>query len=140
MEKEWLLMTMVTADKEITLDNEIIRAYPIGIKADENIWVHSDRLIDSADLGYGYPKKGDMFFSVVDEEWKKAASGNFNEKLIERFLILRKPRDEWQAWKDRCPLTEWSPEMREKLINWLKDLPEATRARYKDGIEIGKGE
>jgi len=127
MKKEWLLMTMVTADKEITLDNEIIRAYPIDIKADENIWVHPDRLVDPDDLDYGYPKAEDMFFSVADGEWKKA-SDDFNEELTERFLIFRKPCDEWQAWEDNCPLTEWSPEMREKLIDWIKKA-----------IEIGKG-
>jgi len=63
MEKEYLLMTMVTADKEI--DNEIIRAYPIGIKADENIWIHPDRLIDKDDVDYGEPRAGDIYFDRI---------------------------------------------------------------------------
>jgi len=136
MEKEWLLMTMVTADKNELNNGGNVFAFK---KSGESGYFDPSRLINSADLDYGYPKKGDMFFSVADEKWKKA-SGDFNEELTERFLVLRKLRDELQEWEDRCPLTEWSPEMREKLIDWLKDLPEATRARYKDGIEIGKGE
>jgi len=122
MEKEYLLMTMVTADKEI--DNEIIRAYPIGIKADENIWIHPDRLIDKDDVDYGEPRAGDIYFDRIKKDWNIAC-----HFISEIRLIHRKPKpDKWQEWEDRCPLTEWSPEMREKLIDWIKKA-----------IEIGKG-
>jgi len=125
MKKEYLLMTMVTADKEI--DNEIIRAYPIGIKADENIWIHPSRLIDPKNLEYGYLKAGDIYFSSTRGEWLETVLDDYSE---DRYLIHRKPKpDKWQAWEDNCPLTEWSPEMREKLIDWIRE-----------GIMIEKGE
>ena len=110
MEKEYLFIGKVKVDKK-TEDCGFIS-------------VPSDRLIDPEDLDYDVPKENEEYFDIKKGVFVKC-------RLYEtpgRCLVHHKPKDkrreEWlrEAWFDRCPLTDWSLEMRKRLAAWIEEL------------------
>ncbi len=110
MEKEYLLMVTVTVATDVS-------GGLVKVKMNEEEYGFFDpcRLIDPADLDYDCPKRGETFLNL-DGRWIEAG-GDFSE----RCLILRKSKDKWQEWADRCPFAFATEEDKNDFAAWIEE-------------------